>query len=115
MSKVTPSRSQHTLFCLSLIAMLSGVTPVVANEPAHLAALIRQLDQIERQAEACARLHRDNTSRYHFDYTRFRDDVQRMRQGIRAYLSPERAQPRDAVPMLADYRVETEAIDEPEQ
>lgn len=114
MNKVTSSRSQQTLFCLWLIAMLSRVTPVAANEPIHLAALLRQLDQIERQAEASTRLPRDETSRYHFDYTRFRDDVQRMRQGIREHLSPQRAQPRDPLPLSGAYRREAEARHEPE-
>lgn len=114
MSEITSSRNQQTLFCLSLIALLSSVTPVAANQPAHLATLLRQLDQIEREAEASARLPRDETSRYHFDYTRFRDDVQRMRQGIRDHLSPQRAQPRDPLPLFGDYRREAEARHEPE-
>ncbi|WP_233447652.1 integrative conjugative element protein, RAQPRD family [Pseudomonas cedrina] len=84
-------------------------------QEARLAALVRQLDVLERMTEDAAALPRDGSARYHFDYPRLRDDLQRIRQGIRAYLSPERAQPRDAMPMQADYRVETEAIDEPEQ
>ncbi len=114
MSKATSSRNQQSLICLLLMAMLNTVTPAAANEPAHLAALLRQLDQIERQAKISARLPRDNTSRYHFDYTRFRDDVQRMREGIRDHLSPQRAQPRDPLPLSGDYRREAEARHEPE-
>ncbi|MFN1266855.1 integrative conjugative element protein, RAQPRD family [Pseudomonas lundensis] len=102
-------------FTLSLLL----VTPLTlasgtAQEPARLTNLLRQLDQIERQAEASARLPRDDTSRYHFDYTRFRDDVQRMRQGIRDHLSPRRAQPRDQLPLSGDYRREGEARHESE-
>lgn len=114
MSKLTSTRGQQHLFGLVLIAIVTGVPTAVANEPASLAILLRQLDQIERQAEASARLPRDDTSRYHFDYTRFRDDVQRMRQGIRDHLSPQRAQPRDLLPLSGDYRREAEARHEPE-
>ena len=84
------------------------------QEPSRLSGLIRQLDLIERLAEDSARLPRDETSRYHFDYPRFRDDVQRMRQGIRDHLSPQRAQPRDPLPLSGDYRQEAETGHEPE-
>lgn len=79
----------------------------------YLAGILRQLDLIDRQAESAARLPRDDTSRYHFDYPRLREDLQRMRQGIRNHLSPQRAQPRDPVPLHGDYRQETEVSDEP--
>ncbi|AZE99500.1 hypothetical protein C4J95_2038 [Pseudomonas orientalis] len=95
--------------CLLLFTGLS-----FSSEIGSLAVMLRQLDQIERQAEASARLPRDDTSRYHFDYTRFREDVQRMRQGIRDHLSPQRAQPRDPLPLSGDYRREAEARREPE-
>lgn len=114
MSKVTSIRCQQHFFSLALLPVLFSVSTAVANDPTSLAILLRQLDQIERQAEASARLPRDDTSRYHFDYTRFRDDVQRMRQGIRDHLSPQRAQPRDPLPLFGDYRREAEACHEPE-
>lgn len=107
------SRQVLIIIALLLIAPFaypSGTTP----EATRMTGLLRQLDQIERQAEASARLPRDETSRYHFDYTRFRDDVQRMRQGIRDHLSPQRAQPRDPLPLSGDYRREAEARREPE-
>ncbi|PHN53580.1 hypothetical protein AO268_11420 [Pseudomonas sp. ICMP 8385] len=109
----TVSRQVLIIIALLLISPLaypSGTTP----EATRMMGLLRQLDLIERQAEASARLPRDDTSRYHFDYTRFRDDVQRMRQGIRDHLSPQRAQPRDPLPLSGDYRRETEANHEPE-
>ena len=114
MLKGTSTRNQQFLFGLTLMMVLASVPSAFANDPARLATLIRQLDLIERLAEDSARLPRDETSRYHFDYPRFRDDVQRMRQGIRDHLSPQRAQPRDPLPLSGDYRREAEAGHESE-
>ncbi|MCP1463314.1 RAQPRD family integrative conjugative element protein [Pseudomonas sp. S3E17] len=109
------SRQPLLLFPATLMLFVPfAFSSTAASEPVSLAVLLRQLDLIERQAEASARLPHDDTSRYHFDYTRFRDDVQRMRQGIRDHLSPQRAQPRDPLPLSGDYRRETEANHEPE-
>lgn len=114
MRKPYLSHSSHLIAVLLLFAPLqllaSGNTP----EPARLSGLLRQLDLIELLAEDSARLPRDGTSRYHFDYPRFRNDVQRIRQGIQDYLSPHRAQPRDPLPLVGDYRRETEVVNEPE-
>lgn len=100
------------IISLALVPWLSAPTGI-ASEPSSLAAMLRQLDLIDRQAETAARRPRDDTSRYHFDYLRLREDLQRMRQGIRDHLSPQRAQPRDPVPLHGDYRQETEVPDEP--
>lgn len=106
--------SWHAVFyaAVLLLAAPFAISSDTTQEPARLSGLLRQLDLIERLAEDSARLPRDETSRYHFDYLRFRDDVQRMRQGIRDYLSPTRAQPRDPLPLSGDYR--REANHEPE-
>ena len=108
------SGSWHAVFCAMVLLLAAPLAKSsdTTQEPACLAGLIRQLDLIERLAEDSSRLPRDDTSRYHFDYVRFRDDVQRMRQGIRDHLSPQRAQPRDSLPLSADYR--READHEPE-
>lgn len=107
-------RQAQLLFLALLLAPELSPPSATAAEPARLATLLRQLDLIERQAEASARLTRDDGSRYHFDYPRLRDDVQRMRQGIRDHLSPQRAQPRDPLPLSGDYRREAEAGHESE-
>ncbi len=106
------SHSSHLLAVLLLLAPLQLLASSNTPEPAHLSGLLRQLDLIERLAEDSARLPRDCTSRYHFDYPRFRDDVQRMRKGIHDYLNPQRAQPHDPLPLQGDYRRETEAANE---
>ena len=73
-------------------------------EHARLAAALRQLDAIDRLiAQETARA-RDERSRYHFDYCRLSADLERVRAGIRDYLTPSRAQPRDPAVLLGDYR-----------
>jgi RAQPRD family integrative conjugative element protein len=51
--------------------------------------------------------------RYHFDYARLRQDIERIRGGIRDYLAPKRAQPRDPTTLIGDYRRESEADETP--
>lgn len=76
-------------------------------EHARLEAVLRQLDTIERLiAEETARSHSEH-SRYYFDYTHLTADLERMRSGIRNYLAPSRAQPRDLSTLLGDYRQST--------
>lgn len=98
----------HRAIAVLLTVSVLSVEPVLAgdgaNEQAQLAALIRQLDMIDRLTEHSANLPHPHGNRYHFDYTRLREDIERVRQGIRDYLVPQRAQPRDPVELLGDYR-----------
>lgn len=82
-----------------------------ATEHTQLAALIRQLDMIDRLAEHNASLPRQDGSRYYFDYERLHKDIERVRQGVRDYLVPKRAQPRDPVELLGHYR-QTSEVDQ---
>jgi RAQPRD family integrative conjugative element protein len=103
---------QHLVAAL-MIASAFLVEPVLAGdnptENAQLAALIRQLDMIDRLAEHSAVLPRQDGSRYYFDYERLHKDIEHVRQGVRDYLVPERAQPRDPVELLGHYRQTSEA------
>ncbi|MFJ4443342.1 RAQPRD family integrative conjugative element protein [Pseudomonas sp. NPDC089422] len=72
-------------------------------ERAQLATVLRQLDAIERHAESSAALSHQIAARYHFDYLRLREDIQRIRTGVQDYLTPQRAQPRDPAAMLGEY------------
>ncbi len=83
-------------------------------EPARLAAALRQLDSIERLVEQHAAQPNHERARYYFDYARLSADLERMRAGIRDYLSPSRAQPRDPAQLLGDYRQDTAATTDPE-
>lgn len=87
-----------TLLCWCVSAPVSADTP----EHARLAAALRQLDTIERLVAEQPGV--DEPARYHFDYSRLRTDLERVRAGIRDYLSPSRAQPRDSAQLLGDYR-----------
>jgi len=79
-----------------------------ASEQVRLAAMLRQLDSIDRLAELGASEPVQAGVRYHFDYARLRQDIERIRGGIRDYLAPERAQPRDPSTLRGDYRRESE-------
>ena len=64
-------------------------------------------DTIERlatQAEAASTA--EPVERYRFDYLRLSKDIQRIRQGVQGYMSPSRAQPRDATELVGDYRLD---------
>jgi RAQPRD family integrative conjugative element protein len=74
------------------------------TEHARLAAALRQLDSIERLVAQQAAQRQDEHARYHFDYGRLTADLERVRNGIRDYLTPTRAQPRDPAELLGDYR-----------
>lgn len=74
-----------------------------APEREHLATVVRQLDLIDRFAEHAASIAPQERARYHFDYARLRADLKRIRAGVQDYLVPQRAQPRDPVPLSGDY------------
>lgn len=101
----------------ALALVLAGVQPALAadaaSEHAQLAALVRQLDMLDRLAEHSATLPRPDGSRYHFDYARLREDIEHVRVGIQDYLSPRRAQPRDPVTLVGGYRREPAEEDSP--
>ena len=83
-----------------------------APEREQLAALARQLDLIDRLAEHAANTAPQERARYHFDYARLRADLKRVRAGLQDYLVPQRAQPRDPVPLAGDYVRRDRADDE---
>ncbi|EOG9025644.1 RAQPRD family integrative conjugative element protein [Pseudomonas aeruginosa] len=96
------SRAALLLVCLS--TALPATAADDSNEKEHLAAVVRQLDLLDRLAKQSAATASQERARYHFDYTRLTADLQRMRTGINDYLTPQRAQPRDPAALLGDYR-----------
>ncbi|HEK1345286.1 RAQPRD family integrative conjugative element protein [Bordetella hinzii] len=90
-----------------LAVLLAAGQPATAADDAiereQLAALVRQIDLIDRQAEHAALTAPQERARYHFDHARLREDLQRVRAGIQDYLTPPRAQPRDPVELSGDY------------
>jgi RAQPRD family integrative conjugative element protein len=94
--------------CLLLVlCAATGTTSVVASqEKTELSLILQQLDTIETLAQR-AGSSLTSTDRYRFDYTRLTQDLQRIRQGVRGYLSPSRAQPSDPGELLGDYRLDS--------
>ncbi|MER2554765.1 MAG: RAQPRD family integrative conjugative element protein [Thauera sp.] len=89
-----------------LAVSLSALQPAIADdnpEREQLAAVARQLDLIDRLAEHAANTAPHARARYHFDHARLRADLKRIRVGVQDYLVPQRAQPRDPVPLTGDY------------
>jgi len=92
--------------CAALLLAASGMHSAVAADDAEheqLAALERQLELVDRLAQHAAAVAPQDRARYHFDYARLREDVKRVRAGVQDYLVPQRAQPRDPVPLAGDY------------
>ncbi|MHB1371424.1 MAG: integrative conjugative element protein, RAQPRD family [Pseudomonadaceae bacterium] len=89
-----------------LAVLLSTLQPAFADdalEREQLAVLARQLDLVDRLAEHAASIAPQVRARYHFDYAQLRADLKRIRTGVQDYLVPQRAQPRDPVPLIGDY------------
>ncbi|CDM40524.1 RAQPRD family integrative conjugative element protein [Ectopseudomonas oleovorans] len=94
-----------------VMALLLGQSPMaLAESPAQrqeLVAALRQLDALERTvADSAAHASIQPGERYHFDYPRLMADLARMRAGIKAHLTPSRAQPRDTSELAGGYRTE---------
>jgi RAQPRD family integrative conjugative element protein len=87
-------------------------SPAIAGdspERERLAAILRQIDRIDRLAEQASRLAPEEHARYRFDYVRLREDLLRVRTSIEDYLTPRRAQPRDPLELTGDYRLPSAA------
>lgn len=94
----------------ALVLAVAGAVPAVAADAPDntaerevLASVVRQLDLLDRLAERAAAVSPPDRARYHFDHARLREDVKRVRAGVQDYLVPQRAQPRDPVPLAGDY------------
>lgn len=65
--------------------------------------MVRQLNALEDSARRSAQLAHEPGQRYAFDYQRLAGDIERIRTGLQDYLTPTRAQPRDAADLAGDY------------
>ncbi|WP_258230393.1 integrative conjugative element protein, RAQPRD family [Pseudomonas protegens] len=90
---------------LAFVVLLAGSVSAVAasNEQVQLELLIRQLDALEATAQRGAQSATEPGQRYYFDYPRLATDIARIRQGLRDYLTPSRAQPRDPAQLSGHY------------
>ena len=102
---------QLSLAILTLALLGSNATTAdeLADEHIRLAALIRELNTIDRIASSGDRVRDSGTSRYHFNYARLREDIHRVSVGLQQYLSPQRATPRDDTRLYGSYRDEADA------
>jgi RAQPRD family integrative conjugative element protein len=96
-------------FCAALFA--AGFSCAYADEAPErerLAALVRQLDLVERLAGQAEQAASPGAARYRFDYARLRGDLARVRAGVTDYLAP----PRDPLPLSGEYRLPRPAAKE---
>lgn len=100
----------YALVVWAVALLLAPLTALSADDlhRTQLALALRQLDAIERMARSSSAQAQVMPVRYHFDYQRLQQDIQRVRQGIQDYLTPARAQPRDSVALIGDYRDQQE-------
>jgi len=88
---------------------LSWAEPAYEREQLHL--ILGQLDRLEALARRSQQaLPVETGSRYRFDYAQLQQDIEQVRLGIWAYLSPERAQPRmpvDFPELSGHYRLDS--------
>ncbi|WWL67621.1 RAQPRD family integrative conjugative element protein [Burkholderia pseudomallei] len=115
MASLTTSTTTRRLTLAWAVATCLGGSVVrahaadTASESAHLAAIERQLDTIDRLATQSEQLPDSDNTHEHFDYARLHADIARMRKGVDDYLSPRRPLPRDPSTLVGHYRVRTDA------
>lgn len=106
----------HHFAVLLLATLWTWASVASATDPdlhrQNLASALHQLDLLDRFLVTVASTYQPSPAeRYHFDHTRLREDLQRVRAGIQDYLSPPRAQPREPEPLFGDYLLSTRAVD----
>ncbi|MCU7247290.1 RAQPRD family integrative conjugative element protein [Pseudomonas koreensis] len=104
-------RKKHLLLIAVKFGLLGPGTATAyetVDEHLRLATVLRELNAIERIAAAGGTVPYLTVSRYHFNYTKLREDIDRISTGIKQYLSPERATPRDVVALHGSYRDEVD-------
>ncbi|MFL9848685.1 MULTISPECIES: integrative conjugative element protein, RAQPRD family [Pseudomonas] len=103
-----PTTVFRCLLLLSLAIVHGSSYAASADEHVQLSLVQQQLDTIERLASrAKTASTAESNERYRFDYPQLLKDIQRIRQGVRGYLSPSRAQPRDPGELVGGYRLDT--------
>jgi RAQPRD family integrative conjugative element protein len=103
------STTAFRYFLLLSLAIVHGCSYAASSDEQDQLSLVQQqLDTLERlatQAEAASTSEPDE--RYRFDYPKLIQDIQRIHYGVQNYLSPSRAQPRDPIELVGDYRLDT--------
>lgn len=97
---------------LSLVASVN-VLPAMADTEAEKSALSRYVEQLDKLDLILkeARSHVDHNHRYSIDYQAIHDDIRLIKNGINAYVYPERLLPHhDIPPVKGDYLSESEKV-----
>lgn len=96
-----------TLLTLSLVTLPLPVAaqgyPSPAAEREHLARLLHEIEALGPLIDEAER-HADPDARIRFQYLWLRQDLDRVKQGIREHLQAPRAEPRQVPPLRGDYR-----------
>ena len=111
-----PPKPTQCSTAMLLAALWLWTSNASASDPdlhrQNLASALHQLDLLDRFLTSVASTYQPRPGeRYHFDHARLRGDLQRVRAGIQAYLSPPRAQPREPEPLAGDYLLSTRTAD----
>jgi RAQPRD family integrative conjugative element protein len=104
---VTGSRRPILILAITVAVLTFSGTPTTSladpeTERTELARLIHELEQLEhviKQAEAQA----DSAQRIQFQYNWLRNDLARLKAGIREYLETVPLTPRTITPLAGDY------------
>lgn len=97
--------NRSLLFLLIIVHNSGDAAPAFEQE--QLSLIQQQLDTIKHIAtRAETTITGESGERYRFDYPRLTQDIQRIRLGVKGYLSPSRAQPHDPSDLAGDYRLD---------
>ncbi|MDH2436660.1 RAQPRD family integrative conjugative element protein [Pokkaliibacter sp. MBI-7] len=84
-----------------------SVSAASSAEQEELSLVLKQLDSIKMILDRSEVAQRSRAGdRYAFNYDQAKADLARMSRGISQYLSPSRAQPRDASQLSGAYQVD---------
>lgn len=91
------------LFLTANIFFSGGVQADVSAERAALASLLHELQVLETLI-ANAEAQREKDTRIQFRYDWLRQDIDRIKTGLRAHINAPRIEPRNFPPLRGDYR-----------
>ncbi len=96
----------RTILLLGVFAIALQSPLAYANADAEREALARIIHELEllQPLLAEAKAAADPDARIHFRYDWLRQDLERVRQGIREHIDAPRAEPRSVAPLRGDYR-----------
>lgn len=100
------SRRKHAKTAALLFALFAETAAIaneIVDEHTRLATVLRELSAIERLTYTEDFIRDSGASRRHFSYVDLRADIHRVSMGIKNYLSPPRAAPRDVVDLHSSY------------